>query len=332
MFNHNFLSQNIFNLNDDYMNIKLENDFSNHEFQKESNPYFSPNLLGSIKESTDPLIDYDNSEFSPLIVTNIANIENILSLEEEEDESIYNLKNNLNEKKSEYKSTFLVKKYLNRHKNINPIFKIKKMKKLGRIKKNSNKKGIHDKFQQDNIIRRFKVFFMRNIYKYINNSFLINQNQKKIYKVNILKRISSFHEKSISKKDNIKWFYSQIKDIFSQNLKKFICFDFDYNIKLINKIYEERKETKTIFILDKTIKELWLAYINDDKNNDFIGFETIKDDLQKLRSKGESEKYINLYVNIVNNFENIFQGINPRNPRKKNNYLNGWIYNKKIIN
>ena len=328
MFNHNFLSQNIFNFNDDCMNVKLENDFSIHEFKKESNSYFSPNLLdiSSIKESTEPLIDYNNSEFSSLIITN-----NILSFEEgEEDENIYNLKNKLDKKKSE--CTFIVKKELNRHKNKNQIFKIKKMKKLGRIKTNSNQKGIHDKFQQDNIIRRFKVFFMRNIYNYINNSFLINQNQKHIYKVNILKRISSFHEKSISKKNNIKWFYSQIKDIFSENLKKFICFDFDYNKKLINKIYEEGKETKTIFILDKTIRELWLAYINDDKNNDFIGFETIKDDLQKLRSKGESEKYINLYVNIVNNFENIFQGINPRNPRKKNNYLNGWIYNKKIIN
>ena len=319
MFNHNFLSQNIFNFNDDYyMNIKSENDISIHKFKKESNPYFSKNLLdiSSIKESTNSLIDDDNSEFSPLIGTNITNIENIFSLEEREEDEIFILKNNINKNKSESKSTFLVKKELNRNKNKNPIFKIKKIIKLGRIKKNSNKKGKHDKFQQDNIIRRFKVFFMRNIYNYINNYFLINQNQKQIYKVNILKRISSFHEKSISKKDNIKWFYSQIKDIYSENLKKFICFDFDYNKKLINKIYEEGKETKIIFILDKTIKEMWFAYVNDDKKKEFIGFETIKDDLQKLRTKGESEKYIKLYVNIANNFEKIFQSINPRNPRK----------------
>ena len=60
---------------------------------------------------------------------------------------------------------------------------------MERIKKNSNKKGKNDKFQKDN----------RNIYNYINNSFIINQNQKENYKVNALKRISSFHEKSISK-------------------------------------------------------------------------------------------------------------------------------------
>ena len=63
---------------------------------------------------------------------------------------------------------------------------------------------------------------------------------------------------------------------------------------------------------------MWYAYINDDKNSDFIGFDTIKDDIYKLRIKGESENYINLYVNIANNFEKIFQSINHRN-RKKNN-------------
>ena len=316
MFNHNFMKQNLFYFSDDYyMNINFENNFMFHNFKKESNTFFSQNLLdrSSLKESTSPLINDDNSEISSLIGANILNIENILSLEERENyENIYNLKININKNKSE--SKFIIRK---EYKNKSPIFKIKKILKLGRIKKDSNKRGKHDKFQQDNIIRRFKVFMMRNIYNYINNSFLINNNKKQNYKINVLKRISSFHEKSISKKDNIKWFNSKIKDIFSENLKKFICFDFDYNIKLINKVYEEGKEIKIMYILGKTIKEMWFAYINDDKNNDFIGFETIKDDLNKLRRKGESEKYIKLYIKVANNFEKIFQNINPRNPRKK---------------
>ena len=307
------------------MNIKFENDFLIPKFKNESYTFFSQNLLDipSIKESTNPFFDDENSEFSLFKGLNIINIENLFSLKEREVEgqNIYKLKNNLIKNKS--KSKFIVKKTLIKNNDKNRIFKIKKVLKLGRIKKDSNKRGKHDKFQKDNLIRRFKVFIMRNIYNYINNSFIINQNQKENYKVNVLKRITSFHEKSISKKDNIKWFYSQIKDIFSENLKKFICFDFDYNKKLINKVYEEGKEIKIIYILDKTIKELWYAYINDDKNNDFIGFDTIKDDINKLRKKGESENYIKLYVNIANNFEKIFQSINPRNRRKKNNYLNG---------
>lgn len=321
MLSHNYTRQNLFNSNDNiYINLKFDNDFSIHKFNEESNPFYPQSLLdiSSLKESTDSLIEAENSEFQSLIganLVNIENMENILPIEEkeEENENIYNLKNNIIKNKSK----FIVKKEKNRNNDRNLIFMVKKVLKLGRIKKNSNKKGKHDKFQKDNIIRRFKVFIMKNIYNYINNSFLINQNKNQKYRVNVLQRISSFHEKSISKNDNIKWFYSQIKDIFSENLKKFICFDFDYNKKLINKIYEERKETKTIYILDKTIKEIWFAYINDDINNDFIGFETIKDDINKLRRIGESEKYIKLYINIANNFEKIFQNIYPRNSRKK---------------
>ena len=201
--------------------------------------------------------------------------------------------------------------------NKKPIFIVKKIVKLGRIKKNSQKKGKHDKYQRDNVIRRFKVFLMKNIYNYINHSFIINNNKEKDNTVNVLQRISSFNSKSISKQDNIKWFYSKIKDVFSENLKKFFCYDLDYNKKLINKVIQEGKEKNTIYILNKTIKEMWFAYINDDKNNDFKGFETIKHDIKKLRKIGETEAYIDLYIQIANDFENIFNEINPRKTRRK---------------
>ena len=63
---------------------------------------------------------------------------------------------------------------------------------------------------------------MKNIYNYINHSFIINNNRENNNIVNVLQRISLFNSKSISKKDNLKWFYSKIKDIFSENLKKYI--------------------------------------------------------------------------------------------------------------
>ena len=84
----------------------------------------------------------------------------MISLEErEEDEN----ENRINIKKREGNnnsiSKFIVKKI-----NKKQIFIVKKILKLGRIKKNSNKKGKYDKFQKDNVIRRFKVFLMRHIY------------------------------------------------------------------------------------------------------------------------------------------------------------------------
>ena len=301
---------------------KSEEDFYIFKNKKESNNVFSPNIIGlsslnQYKEYIDPLVNDENSEFSHLVLE--SRIKNIFNSEEREDnENILQTKKRDNE--IEKISKFIVIKA-----NKKQIFLIKKILKLGRIKKNSNKKGKHDKFQKDNLIRRFKVFLMRNIYNYLNNSFIVNANKDKNNKVNILQRISSFNSKSISKRDNINWLYSTIKDVFSNNLKKFICFDLDYNKKIINKVYEEGIEKKTIYILNKTIKEMWLSYINDDKNNDFIGFETIKYDIKKLKKKGESEKYINLYVKIANNFENIFKEINPRIRRKKKNSINDSI-------
>ena len=310
--------KNIFNYNKDFFYIKNENDFLINKNKKESNSFFSPGFLGistlnQIKESIDPLYEDENSQFSQIILG--TNIKNILSVEESENLQI--LDKNEKENKKKGKSKFIIKKQFNNNNNKKPIFKIKKILKLGRIKKNSNKKGKHDKFQRDNVIRRFKVFLMRNIYNYLNNSFIINNNKDENNKANILQRISSFNSKSISKKDNIKWFNSKIKNVFSENLKKFICFDLDYNKKVINKIIEEGKEKQTIYILNKTIKEIWLAYINDDKNNDFISFETLKNDIIKLRKKGETEAYINLYIKIANDFENIFNDINPRKVRRK---------------
>ena len=310
--------KNIFNYNKDFFYIKNENDFFINKNKKESSSFFSPDFLdistlNQIKESIDPLYEDENSQFSQIILG--KNIKNILSVEESENLQI--LDENEQENKNKGKSKFIIKKQFNNNNNKKPIFKIKKILKLGRIKKNSNKKGKHDKFQRDNVIRRFKVFLMRNIYNYLNNSFIINNNKDENNKANILQRISSFNSKSISKKDNIKWFNSKIKNVFSENLKKFICFDLDYNKKVINKIIEEGKEKQTIYILNKTIKEMWFAYINDDKNNDFIGFETLKNDIIKLRKKGETEAYINLYIKIANDFENIFNVINPRKVRRK---------------
>jgi hypothetical protein len=303
---------NVLNYNNDFLYLKSENDVFINNNEKELNLFFSPNILdistlNQMKESIDPLYDEENSQFSQLILG--PNIKNIFSIEESE----------IKEKETNKitKSKFIIKKQNINSNNKNKIFKTKKVLKPGRIKKNSSKKGKHDKFQKDNIIRRFKVFLMRNIFNYINNSFIINTNKDENNRVNVLQRISSFNSKSISKQDNIKWLNSKIKDVFSENLKKFICFDLDYNKKLINKVIQEGKEKKTIFILNKTIKEIWIAYINDDKNNNFIGFDTIKQDIIKLRKLGETETYINLYIKVANDFENIFNEINPRKTRRK---------------
>ena len=193
----------------------------------------------------------------------------------------------------------------------NRIFSINKVKKKGRIKNNRNKSGKHDKFQQDNIIRLFKVHLMNNIYKYINSSF--KENQNKPHKKKILQKISSKFIKSISKEDNIKWLNSKLSVVFSQNLSsKIVRYNSNHNEKVINSVLEKGTDTNAIFILNHTIKDMWIIYINDDINHNYTGFLTLKDDIKEFEKSNQPPKYIEKYKKVAIEFEEIFNKIKER--------------------
>lgn len=212
-------------------------------------------------------------------------------------------------KENENNVKFIVKK---------KIFNIEKKKKLGRLKKYSNKMGKHDKSNIDNIIRKFKVFLTKNIFNYLNDSFEINENRKLDKKVKVIKYIAARFTKSVKRNFNLDWLNSKVKDYFSNVVSsRFFTLDNQYNKNLINKIYKKGKEKKAIEILDKTINDFHQIYINDDKENKYVGFKTIKDDIQKLREKGETEEYIEKYKYVSKNIKKIFTDIHPRNRKRK---------------
>ena len=292
--------------------MKKDSDISIYHLTNEINPLLYLNStefsnLSSKNSAYDKINDEYNSELSLNLLGEGIDLEK--NLEKTNMNLLYEIKDNINQNINYNNKLFKSKQTFKIQKKI--IFKIEKVLKLGRIKKNSSKTGKHDKYQRDNIIRKFKAFLLRNIFNYINMSF---NNYKKNKELIGLKKISSVQTKLISKKENLLWLNSQIKDIFSQNLTaKIVSFDRDYNIKIIEKLYKEGKEEKVINILNKTIKDLWIIYINDDANKNFRGFETLKNDIDKLKKSGESEKYIELYVNVAKKFEDIFKGMNPRN-------------------
>ena len=327
----------IFTINNHFLDINKENDIFIDQFKKDEIPFVSYNLtdissfISKNGFQDNILIDEKSSEYPQDYSIMNLDIKDI-------DSKKIEVKNNYYKKEEKIKhcnssSNFKIKNIYNRNNNHdNQIFKIEKIRKLGRIKKESNKKGKHDKFKQDNIIRRFKVFIINNIFNYVNNSFNINNNHCDKPKIRVLKKISSNKTKSISKEDNLLWFNSKIKDIFSQNLStKIVTSDLDFNIKYIEKIFEEKKEKKVIDILLKTVKDMWIVYINDDKNNEFIGFDTLKQDIKKLRESGETEEYIKHFIYIANNYEDIFNNIIPRRKRshKKKYYKESQNSSKK---
>ena len=197
----------------------------------------------------------------------------------------------------------------------NKIFSINKVKKKGRIKKNRNKSGKHDKYQQDNIIRLFKVHLMNNIYKYINLSFKESQNKPNR---KILQKISSKFIKSISKEDNIKWLNSKLSVVFSQNLSsKIVRYNSNHNEKVISSVLKKGTDANAIFILNHTVKDMWTIYVNDDINHNYTGFLTLKDDIKEFEKSNQTPKYIEKYKKVAIEFEEIFNRIKERKRKRK---------------
>ena len=116
--------------------------------------------------------------------------------------------------------------------------------------------------------------------------------------------------KLISKEENLKWLDTKLKYIFSYNVSKKIgnC-DINFNELLIKRIYEKGEEKKVIFVLEKTVREMWHIYVHGSEDENFIGFKTLKDDLKSFKQNGESDYYIEQYKHISLHFESIFTNI-----------------------
>ena len=166
---------------------------------------------------------------------------------------------------------------------------------------------------KDNVIRRFKVQLITHIFNYINSLFNINNYGKSKKQINVIKKVDSIYIKSISKEENIEWLNSKLNFIFSKTISSTLSnFDINYNKKLIQRIYSKNEEKKVINILDKTIREMLSIYCNDDPENKYPGFKTLKDDLIRLRKLKEDEAYIEMYTLVATSFEEIYKKIIPR--------------------
>jgi hypothetical protein len=119
--------------------------------------------------------------------------------------------------------------YFSKNKDIFKIVKINK--KIGRIKKNSTVKRIHNKLSQDNIIRKIKGRFHEKLRLYNNEEYkkyLFKKTGKKKKLINWMKRISPKVSRRIKKEDNLKWFESKVFEIFSEKVSlKYSLNNFD---------------------------------------------------------------------------------------------------------
>lgn len=184
------------------------------------------------------------------------------------------------------------------------IFKLnKKIGRLSHVSERENLLSPHDKFSQDNIIRKIKVKFLKSLMNFINKeyyTYLISQ-KKEVRE--LIFPIDSKVSKNIKKKDNLIWFNQKIKDVYSNNIsKKYKIYKKNENMKRILKFYEEEsnKQLKLTKILEMRIEDIYNIYISDEEVDGFEGFDNLKSDMEKIEynmiKTGEKEKEIKDYL------------------------------------
>jgi hypothetical protein len=215
---------------------------------------------------------------------------------------------------------------------IGSIFKIIKMnksknKKIGRIKKNMNICFItkHNKFSQDNIIRKIKRKFTESCRKYINyiyKQYLLKNKEKDKNDIKdcFLRKVSPEIVRQIKKSENIKWLNTKLRDVYSVNISYCNKNEKDYNIKNIEELYKEGKAIDIINLLNRTVKDLFVEYCSNEKKE---GFKKLDDDILRIKNKmikeneEQIEEYIRRYKYIATHFENIFMDKIERKDKEK---------------
>ena len=150
------------------------------------------------------------------------------------------------------------------------IQKIKKEKIKKKGRRNSKEtilfKSKHDKNSSDNLRKKIKRQFIKSIIKYINQLYIkyFLQKNKKSKKILIYKIIPDFCN-ATTKEDNNKYLSMTLRELFSSDLgRKFKTINKDYNKNIIEIIIQKNEPKKIIDLLNKTIKEAYEIYINDE--------------------------------------------------------------------
>lgn len=205
------------------------------------------------------------------------------------------------------------------------IFKISKEMK-NNVVGHKRKEKKHDKFSYDNLTRKVKSKLFDSISSFLNSSLekVQKENPKKyskkiLYSKPFFLKIDQQIIKDINVETNQKLLKSQLKEIFSNNVsKKCENYGLDYNKKLVEKIYEEKIQTKTMAILERTLLECLEQFRGTKQYKDLEGLEKeYANVIKSLIENNETEEYINIFKDLVNRFEKYYENKKARPKRKE---------------
>ena len=296
--NGNYYDERIVNYSFDENSLDFNQNLNN---QLNANYFFQPELNNSFEEEN----YYNENNF-----INIHNEEENI-IPNQDIIPIYNIASNINNVQNGLNSQYVAHNFI-----------------LGRKTKKSGLTGRHGKYAEDNRVRKVKVCLKDSLFRKINseiqkNAISINIDGKE-YKVDGLLNINQEQTINTTVGENLKLLKRKLKDFFSVGISnKFKNYPRNFNKLIIEKLYQENF-TNVTSILDKTFLDS-LKYFRKDKdvydNEEFSCLQGIEKDFeelpQKFRKEGHDNRYINMVINLINNFEQIYYEKTPRETKNK---------------
>ena len=179
-------------------------------------------------------------------------------------------------------------------------------------------KGIHDKYCGDNIIRKIKSTLLSNLTNFINSQIYIIYNGK--VNEGILKKELKKLNPSLVKnvKDNKKFIYKTLKDIFCANISgRYTNYFNDHNRNLIDNLLNEKDEEKRQKF-EKLFGFTFLQCLGHFSGKIYIeelkGLKTFQ---EAFKNEEDDKDYMELLINYAFNFEKILLRKKSRNRGRK---------------
>jgi hypothetical protein len=195
--------------------------------------------------------------------------------------------------------------------------------KLGRKRKNSSEDRYHNKFSDDNLLRKCKHVLLNSLLHYIN--YII----KKKYKGNIgydnnrkiLLKINQRNKVNSNVNFNREFLKKTIKDIFSDTVSsKYIRYSQDHNKKIIKSLLNEEDEEKNKFfnkLFNLTFFDCLKYFRGQENIKELNGMLRLNDTIAKSKTKEYDYDYLDSLQQYIKNFENILFQKKSRNRKKK---------------
>ena len=199
-------------------------------------------------------------------------------------------------------------------------FKEKKI--LGRKKKCEKILGEHNKYSDDNLIRKCKNIILGSAFNFINKKImeLYSETTQKlqIKKLLKLKQNQSIKSRTSYNKNFLK---AKLKTIFSEDVSsKYSKYSRTHNkIFIESLINEEDNSKREIFInlFNLTFTYCLNHFRGNDFRNELEGMMRINEYITEKNINNKDEEYFNCFKYIINNYEKIIMEKKERKYRKK---------------